>query len=432
MKKILIVVSLLTFFHSLNAAEIDFKAETKINYRHSEFNRFGVNFPFAENQLPPGQKQAFLETTDAGSHAEISDIALFWDWTLSDDWAIKTKIDLFDLYERNPTTSDYKTSLDQFIVRYGTRYTQGELLRDLSYYLQAGKFSKFERQEDRHLESYGLSGTAFNRVEDSGIETGLDFTSGIYTKLSYTTGNPLFFRDVNALAGDNGIDETPPPNNNPKIKTGIPILYDAEVETFDLSKNPETGVGLGYRRLNETGSNRFNMLLFGYERELADTVELHGTFYGGDLDLLDLSEAIPNTRLPTTGTKKKEVGANIWWYTENFSLFAQAVTQDIGGLKRNGQEIELSYAVQMSDNFIGITQISPVVRASVLHNDFVGPAIFTAPSFWWNWKKYDLGFNMDFGKEMRLTVEYAINKFERKKVIEENNEYLATLRWRYD
>jgi hypothetical protein len=431
----LVLVAFLITSPQLFANDMDFKAETKVNYRHSELNQFTVNFPFSANQLPPGQPKAFVETVDPGSHAEISNIALFWDWTLTDKWVIKSKVDLFDLYERNPTSGDYKASLDQFIIRYGTRHTQGELPRSTSYYVQTGKFSKFERQEDRHLESYGLSGTAFSRVEDSGIEAGLDFTSGLYAKLTYTSGNPLFMRDTNALAGDNGINRTPPVNNNPDIKTGIPILYDAEVETFDLSKNPETGLGLGYRWLNETGSNRLNFLLYGYERDLADTVELHGTFYGGDLDLLDLSEVVPNTRLPITGTKKKEAGANIWWYVGNLSLFAQGVNQDIAGLKRDGWELELTYALQPSSNFsrvTKITQFSPVVRASGLTNHFIGPTVFPSPSFWWDWKKYDLGFNTDFGKNLRLTFEYAFNKFERKNIIEENNEFLMTLRWRYD
>ena len=31
---------------------------------------------------------------------------------------------------------------------------------------------KFERQNDRHLESYGLVSTAFNRFEDFGVEAG--------------------------------------------------------------------------------------------------------------------------------------------------------------------------------------------------------------------------------------------------------------------
>lgn len=431
MKSTLTLPLILLISGLAQASDLDFKAETKLNYRDTDSNRFGTKFPFPASALPVGQTQAFLEAPESGKHFEVSDVSLFWDLSFENNWLIKTKIDIFDRYEKNPTTTDHSVSVDQYIIRYGTRHTQGELPRDTSGYIQIGKFSKFERQEDRHLESYGLSGTAFNRVEDSGIETGVDFTSGLYAKLSYTTGNPVFIRDVNALAGDNGTDRTPPPNNDPKIKTGIPILYDAEVEGFDLSKNPEKGAGLGYRWLSESGSQRINVLLYSYERRMADTVELYGTFYGGDLDVLDLSEVIPGVRLPYTDDKKTESGINIWWYAQNFSLFAQRVDEKIAGLPRDGWEVELAYAVEVP-HVLGITQISPVVRYSKLVNHFVGDPRFPAPSVWWNWQKYDVGFNTDFGETVRVTTEYNINKFIRNKRTEENNEFLVTVRWRYD
>lgn len=429
-KPYLLISSLL--FSTSSLAEFDFRAETKLNYRHSESNAFPTAFPFPPIALPVGQTSASVETVEAGSHAEVSNIALFLDWDISENWTVKSKVDLIDLYERNPTSSDQEVSLDQFIIRYGQKHTQGLLPRSTSGYFQVGKFGKLERQEDRHLESYGLSGTAFNRVEDSGIELGVDYTNGLYAKFSYTTGNPVFMRDTNALAGDNGIDRTPPPNPDPNIKTGIPILYDAEVETFNLSDNPEMGVALGYRWLNEDGSNRINVMLFGYEREMAETQKLHGTFYGSDLDILDLSEVVPNLRLPITNTDKKEFGVNFWWYTSRASVFFQAVSQNLAGLERDGSELELSYAVINSNIGLGITQVSPVVRYSIMDNHFVGPAIFPSPSFWWDWEKLDIGFNTDFGENTRLTLEYSINEFERKKKTEENNEFLLTLRWRFN
>jgi hypothetical protein len=413
-------------------AELDFRTETKLNYRHSEANAFPTAFPFPAIALPVGQSTGLVETVDAGSHAEISNIALFLDWDVSENWAVKSKVDLIDLYERNPTSGDRKADLDQLIIRYGKKHTQGPLPRTTTGYAQIGKFGKLERQEDRHLESYGLSGTAFNRVEDSGIEMGVDFTKGLYAKLSYTTGNPVFMRDTNALAGDNGIDRTPPPNDDPEIKTGIPILYDAEVETFNLSDTPETGIALGYRWLNDDGTNRVNLMLFGYERELAETQELHGTFYGGDLDLLDLSEQIQNVRLPITKDKKKEFGFNLWWYTSRASVFMQAIRQDLAGLERDGSELELSYALLDSKTIFGISQISPVIRYSIMDNHFVGDSRFPSPSFWWDWEKLDVGINTDFGENIRLTLEYAINEFKRKEKIEENNEFLLTLRWRFN
>jgi hypothetical protein len=418
-----------------SAGSFDFRAETKFNYRYSELNQFATQFPFPPIALPVGQTHAFEETVDSGGHVEISDIALFGDWHIAEDWLLKAKVNIGNLYEKNPTSSDYKVDLSQIILRYGSRHTQGLLPVETTNYFQIGKFGKFERQEDRHLESYGLSGTAFNRLEDSGIETGVDFSNGFYGKFSYTTGNPVFMRDTNALAGDNGINKKPPAHANPRIKTGIPILYDAEVEGFNLHENPETGVGLGYRWLNDSGSNRVNFLWYGYRRNMADTIKLHGTFYGGDLDLLDLSEVIPGVSIPTVGREKTEYGVNVWWYKDNFSVFTQAVKQNVAGLKRDGWEVELSYAIEPTGKWVNnlkVSQISPVVRLSSLDNHFVGNPLFPSPSFWWDWRKVDVGFNTDFGEKVRLTLEYSINQFQRNMKTEENNEYLMTLRWRYD
>lgn len=414
---------------------LDFKAETKLNYRSSQLNRFPVGFPFPAEALPPGQDAAFIETVDEGEHFEISNLALLWHWQLSENFSLHAKVDAFDLYERNPTSEDHKVSLDRFILRYGTRHTQGNLPDDTDFYVQFGKFGKFERQEDRHLESYGLVSTAFNRVEDSGFETGLDFPNGFYGKLSWTTGNPLFIRDPNALAGDNGVDENPPPNNDPELKSGIVILYDAEVEDIDLSENPELGAALGYRWVSESGANRVNFMLFSYEREMAETVELHGTFYGGDLDILDLSEVIPGVTMPITHNDKKESGANLWWYGGNFSLFGQYVEQDVAGLERDGWELELAYAFNTNGwltDHLKLERIVPVVRYSEIDNDFVGHPQFPSPSIWWDWDKTDVGFNLDFKGNIQLTTEYAANKFIRGGREENNDEFLMTLTWRYD
>ena len=417
------------------AGDIDFKAETKLNYRDSDSNRFPVNFPFPPAALPVGETTAFEETVDAGSHFEISNIALFWNWQWTDNVELIAKVDVFDLYEKNPTSTDLDVSLDRLILRYGTRHTQGELPQNTDFYAQFGKFNKFERQEDMHLESYGLASTAFNRVEDSGFEFGIDAPNGFYAKLSYTTGNPVFMRDPNALAGDNGIDQSPPPNFDPEYKTGIVVLYDAEVEGLDLSEAPEIGAALGYRWVSDTGSQRINLMAFHYEREMADTVELHGTFYGADLDVLDLSEVVPDLRLPISHEDKTETGLNLWWYGENSSVFAQYVSQDIAGLERDGWELEWAYAFGAGDALgesLNLNSIVPVVRYSELTNDFVGPSVYPSPSLWWDWTKLDVGFALNFDGNISLTTEYAFTEFVRGGVDEDNNELLLTFEWRYD
>src|SRR5947199_7234966 len=56
--------------------KLTFGFEGRVNFRQSEENRFPVKFPFQPIQLPPGQKQAFEETVDAGSHFEVSKLIL--------------------------------------------------------------------------------------------------------------------------------------------------------------------------------------------------------------------------------------------------------------------------------------------------------------------------------------------------------------------
>jgi hypothetical protein len=235
-------------------------------------------------------------------------------------------------------------------------------------------------------------------------------------------------RDANALAGDNGTDDfrvPPNANTNPDLKSGIVMLYDAEIEDFDLSSDPELGVGLGYRFNSTDKNHKLDILAYHYQRDLSDTRELNGTFYGGDLDLFDLGE-VPGAagiRLPFEGRDKTESGFNAWYYAGDFALFSQYVKQDVAGLDRDGFEIELSYV------FDSAITITPVIRYSELNNDFVGHPLFPAPSLAWDWRKIDYAVNIDFSDNLRLIVEYADNEVQRAGRWESHNELLLTLRW---
>jgi hypothetical protein len=298
-----------------------------------------------------------------------------------------------------------------------------------------GKFGKFERQDDRHLESYGLVATSFNRFEDAGVELGADLGRHLYLKASVTQGNPVFLRDPNALAGDNGTDALlrPPPNNRPELGTGVVILYDAEVEDLDVDGDPELGAGLGGRFGNDAGDG-LDFLVWGYRRKLAPTVELEGTFYGGDLDLLDGPFGL--APLPVEGDDKREVGANFWLYWRGLSLFAQYVDQDLGGLPRIGFEAELAWRFELPlVASLGGQQlfpaIAPAVRWSRLDNDFRNPPNAVAPSLGWDWEKLDLGVRLGIVRGVDLTLERAAHDFILGSgAHRDNDEYLATLRWR--
>lgn len=414
---------------------LEWGIEAKANFRHSDLNRFPVNFPFTPEQLPPGETRGFEETVNAGSHFEVSNVTLLLDAGWGTGIAAHAKLDFIDLYERNPTSSDKKMDVDEAWIRFG-RETEPALLPERGgVYLKIGKFPKFERQDDRHLESYGLVSTAFNRLEDAGAELGLDLGRHLYLKASATQGNPVFLRDPNALAGDNGtLESRGQAFFDPELKTGVVILYDADVEDIDVDGDLELGGGLGVRFADPAGVRGLDVLVWGYRRTLAETVKLEGTFYGGDLDLL--KGPLDLFPFPITDDKKQEVGANVWLYLGGFSFFGQYVDQELAGLPRTGLEGELAWRIDLPLVWaVGGGQlfpyIAPAVRYSRLDNDFRAPRVTPSPSLAWDWEKLDAGIRLGIVPGTDLTLEYAANRFILGSGAErENDEFLTTLRWR--
>ncbi len=415
--------------------KLDFGLEAKVNYRNSELNTFRVPF-FPDNQ------PAFEQTVNEGSHIEISMVTLLMDATWGDGLVAHGKFDFIDLYDRNPTSTDKKMDVDEAWIRFGIEPEPAILAPRSGAYLKIGKMPKFERQDDRHLESYGLVSTAFNRMEDTGVELGLNLGRHFYIKTTATQGNPVFIRDPNALAGDNGTPEFFRPNHvpDPALKSGIVILYDAEVEDVDFDGDLELGAGLGARFADEAGSRGLDVLAWGYKRTLADTVELEGTLYGGDLDILsapqDPSKPEAVTAFATKGDEKREVGANVWLYWGGLSFFGQYVDQELAGLPRTGLEGELAWRFELplwlsiGDQQL-FTFVAPAVRYSVLDNDFRNPQRTPSPSLSWDWTKIDAGLRLGVISGVDLTVEYADNRFTLASGAKrENNELLTTLRWK--
>ena len=418
--------------------QFDWGLEAKGHYRDSEALSFVSPFPFPPTFIPPDRARVTLDTVEEGSHLEISVITLLLEVAKGDLFAARLKVDGIDLYDRNPTSSDREIDVDELWLRFGR--DPDEVEPRVGGYLKLGKFAHFERQNDRHLESYGLVSTAFNRFEDEGVEGGLTFGRHVYLKASFTQGNPLFFRDPNALAGDNGTPELDPvahPNPTPERKSGFPILYDAEVEDPDFDE-PETGVGLGLR-FGEPGSGReVNFLGWLYRRDLADTVDLEGTFYGGDLDLLDgpFAEMGVSAGLPIRGREKEEVGGNLWIYLAGFSLFGQYVEQELAGLDRTGYEAELAWRFDLPvgaaiDGKQLLPWIQPAVRYSYLEPEIVGGGPFPGPSVRWEWVKLDYGLRLVLVDGFDVTIELAENEMTLANGREISyDELLATLRWK--
>ncbi len=419
-----------------SAFQVRFGFEGKAHYRDSESFRFPSPFPFPPEFLPPGATQGFLETVNEGAHFELSVLTLLVDASWGPNIEGHAKLDFIDLYDRNPTSSDKQFDVDELWIRFG-----GDPLTPsdgFGMYAKVGKFGHFERQNDRHTESYGLVSTAFNRFEDQGLEVGAHFGSHFYLVGSLTQGNPVFFRDPNALAGDNGTPEIDPSlhtNPVPELESGFPILYDAEVEDLDVDGDLEAGYGLGLS-FGEPGSgHEVRFLAWAYQRKLADTVALNGTFYGGDIDLLN--GPLNLFGLPIHGDDKKEVGANLWLYQGGLSLFGQYVEQEIAGMDRTGYEGELAWRFDLPLAWAAggrqlFPYLQPVVRYSFLKPEFAGGSPrFPAPSVRWEWAKLDYGLRLGLIEGVDLTIEFADNEMtlaNGRKI--SNDELLSTLRFR--
>ena len=409
----------------------DFGFEIKAHYRESDDVVLPARF---DNPVRPDER-IMLRTVDPGEHVEVSAVTLFFDARLGRGGWFRghVKLDAEDLYDRNPTSTDSDFDVDEAWIRFGHENAPAEVAERGGAYLKIGKFPHFERQDDRHLETYGLVSTAFNRMEDIGLEVGWRLGRHFYGRLSATQGNPLFFRDPTALAGDNGTPDILTEGDS-RRGSGLAILYDFETESFDLGdRDPELGVGLGARFGDVSGARAADFLVWGYRRDLDASADIHGSFYGGDLDIL--RGPLDGFEFPISGDEKREYGANLWLYLGGFSLFAQYVDQEVAGLPRTGTELELAWEFELPLRWsVGgralFPSIAPAVRWSELDNDFGLPpmGVTPSPSFAWDWEKIDLGVRIGILDILDLTAEYTINEFIRAGETIDNNETLVTLR----
>jgi hypothetical protein len=411
------------------------RIELRANYRNSREERFVLKFPFPPSFLPVGQTAGYEETVNAGAHAELSVAQLKLDLGYGNWFQAHTQLHATDKYRRNPTSADRKIDADELWIQLGPRPEFLARPERTSFFVQMGKFPKMERQPIRVLESYGLVATSFNRFEDVGLMTGGSIGRNVYWRLTGTSGNPLYFRDPNALAGDNGIKELLQPNPDPRLKSGFPILYDTRVESLALdTKRMSFGQGLGYRWQNDAQTFGFDAVAFHYRRTLRDgeNAPLTGTFYGVDLDLL---EGPLDKGLPIRGDKKEETGGRVYTEWKGLTSTIQFTSQSVAGMHRSGAEAEFGYKFDCSGGPSASSEsllqsVQPAVRWSELHYGFKGNgAQYPAPSIWWNWTKIDAGIRIGFAKHVDLTIERARNNIGAPKKIHPD-ETLATVRVR--
>lgn len=407
--------------------ELRVSTEVKAGFRWSEHDRMALDFPFPSEFVPVGEPDVALETVAPGSSLELSKATVFLDAALPRNIAAHAKIDFVDLYDRNPTSTDANVDVDEAWVSVGRRWDPLEPLPAKAFYVLLGKAPKLERQPVRRLESYGLVGTAFNRFPDLQLQAGAALGAHLYLVGQISNGNPIFMRDPNALAGDRGTD--PPPRPDPKLHSGFPIFYHAEVEELELDDQFEYGGAAGLRFGRENRDRSIDMLAFFYRTTLSKKARLRGTFYEGDLDLL-AGAGIP---LPVRGNKRTEGGVNLNLRLGEFFAFGQFVREESAGLPRTGFEAELAWRLVLGD--LGdpgdlFPAIQPALRYSRLDNDYSAPRGFVVPTAVWGWTRWDLGVRLTIVKRLDLTVEYSHNGIASPRPVH-HDEMLGTLRFRF-
>ncbi len=400
-----------------------YRLELRADYRWSDDER-------NPNPFQPLDPLFDLRTPDPGHHVELNVADIQFDTGYGEVFAARAKVHFQGLHRRNPTSTDRQIDADELFVRFGPKPEFLERPAGTTFFVQAGKFPKMERQPVRLLESYGLAATSFNRFEDVQVLTGGTIGRNVYWRVQAANGNPLFFRDANALAGDNGTEQEMRLETK-DFGSGFPILYNAETEDlFFNTDRVQWGEAIGYRWQRDDQTAGFDAILFHYKRELADRAELTGTEYGGDLDLLVLDElpGVSPRGLPIDGRDKVEYGARIYaeWHAATF--IGQFTQQSIAGNERHGWEVEAGYRFPLS--FGPIESIQPSLRASALRNDFGPVPGFPAPSIWWNWDKVDGGVRIGLKRGLDVTAEYTQHHVEKLGAPLNLREALVTVRWR--
>ena len=400
------------------------KVEMKVNARTSS----ALEFPVGNTGAP---FPVLLATVSPHTSAELSNIALTAEGDVTSGILARVVVHFLDLYNRNPTSSAERVTVREAFVRFGKKWESLKEMPGTTAYLELGKAPRFSKQIARKLESYGLWGTAVSRFEETGAEAGGSFGPHVYWRASATGGTPLFFRDVNALAGDNGTPERTIGSTTPIVYgSGFPILYDTMATDTGLSGRFQLGGGVGLRfNWGESRRDGIDLLGWYFRRDLADRVSLDGTFYSGDIRLLQGFLVA----LPVNGTEKREYGVNLEARFGPVHLFAEGVKQSIAGLEREGYEAELSVRIPLPGLFASgdqsvVNWIEPAVRVSYIDNLFDAPPGFIAPSVGWDWRKYDFGLRVGIVRGLDLTVEYSRNEATSKKGVLKPDEGLLTLR----
>ena len=239
-----------------------------------------------------------------------------------------------------------------------------------------------------------------------------------YWRAQVGKGNPLYYRDTNVLAGDNGTRPEGTLTPSPAYDTGFPIFYDAKMDDLDTHGQLEWGAGLGFAardgrspRAAWRGPPRLVLPPpAGRLRRAARHVRPRRPRAAAR------QRAIP---LPFEGRDKSEVGAQRRRPLR--PVAARRADRAPGHRRRScarGSTPRLRCHLALPGLFlVGETPVGnwirPVLRVSIIDNLFDAPVTYPALSVDWDWKKYDIGVRFGIVRDVDLTVEYLAPRHDR-------------------
>ena len=250
-------------FHLRGEVKLHFRDSTDVSVRVGQIQ--GVDI--------------FERTVSPGSSFEVSTVNLIGEGDLADDLKAKVEIHFIDLYNRNPTSTGDEVRVREAWLRFGKKLDGLKAFDGTTFYVQAGKAPRFAKQLARRLESYGLWGTAVNRFEEIGVEAGGTIGKAFYWRVAGANGNPLFMRDTNALAGDNG---TPDRRRPRRASTTLPTTPASRSSTTRRRTTPgsrgasRSAAASASASSRTTAGRRSTSSAWVFRRKLADHVAIAG------------------------------------------------------------------------------------------------------------------------------------------------------------
>ncbi len=345
-----------TWLPSMKGEKVRIGAKLELEYRDVQNEN---NHPAGSTDIPYGQFQ--IDQFELRIEAKLrEDITLFGE--------VKAK--------------PGETKLDEAYVTFS----------DLPFnsYIKAGLQEKFIKP-GRRTETYPLSGIAFWRDEDIGIEIGGEFNP-LYYRLSLSNGLRLKEKEI-------GEDDS------------FPIIQDDD-KNRDYNDSKEFGVGVGYKGKFKK-AHKVDILLFSYLSRLSDK----------DIDFL--KEELPDYE---SDRKKNYIfGGNLYYNLRGLRFFSQYIYSRDGELEREGWYLQPSYKFKFKGVKF-VRSIEPLYRYDRLDTDYPSSL---SNFLTWERERHTFALIAEIEKRLKCKVEYNLNDEDTGGKDIDNDEFLLQLQFKF-